>query len=670
MDNVQSLLGFVAVWVAINAVVRLAQAFRKGAEWRWISMELVSPLHLRVTTTALNDTVMAWAHSLTGRAPLAAKAVDAFYSAGVGAAVASMLLCLALLTIAGAQIAMAIGARLGFGSTWSLLQWPMLVWAPVSNAWQTSAVGSANTTASTMTPIADTTRLQRRLLADSKPEAQWLRPVIPGITMPLGHLWYYLLSLIICAVVHELGHALAAARASIRLRSFGLFVMGVYPGAFVDLPRDKLEQALPTQQLRIVCAGVWHNAVTALLAWLLVHSGGLGWAFSHSGWMRADTGVVVVDVAQSSPLFGRIPLLSTVYRVDDVELRAPIGNASYLSPEYMQSDGRFRNSPIARWSSVLTNTQTNAETATAGFCAQVADNVDDGLCCEISPLFPLGESPDANIFCFEQYRRPLSSVSPPMCFDLRSTLARAGSARCQLDTDCANSSSNAGGRQALFGRKGHDIARSSGSNQGQHICVLPSSPYPDSRVLRLYYYPFGDEGKNGEVLIYVGSPKALWLEIQVSSLRPRWRWLSCRLPSWTEALFQYILSFSLAFCLLNAIPACYLDGDHLLRLLLSMAQMRWSAASHLVDGESSSSDSETELLDSPAASPVLNVSEPSHFAEQSETLSAATSEDTNADQTALPELVGAWRQIYIVATTLTTGLLAWCVIGSLALLAL
>ncbi|KAJ2747226.1 hypothetical protein GGI19_006354, partial [Coemansia pectinata] len=97
MDNVQSLLGFVAAWVVINAVVRLAQALRKGAEWRWVSMELVSPLHLRVTTTALNDTVMAWAHSLTGRAPLAAKAADAFYSAGVGAAVASMLLCLALL---------------------------------------------------------------------------------------------------------------------------------------------------------------------------------------------------------------------------------------------------------------------------------------------------------------------------------------------------------------------------------------------------------------------------------------------------------------------------------------------------------------------------------------------------------------------------------------------
>ncbi|KAJ2733644.1 hypothetical protein IW152_002917 [Coemansia sp. BCRC 34962] len=484
--------------------------------------------------------------------------------------------------------------------------------------------------------------------------------------MPLGHLWYYLLSLVVCAVIHELGHALAAARANIRLRSFGLFVLGIYPGAFVDLPGDKLEQRPVAQQLRIVCAGVWHNAVTALLAWLLVHSGGLGWAFSHSGWMRVDTGVVVVDVAQSSPLFGRIPLLSTVYRVDDVELLAHIGNASHLSPEFMQGDGRFGNSPIARWSSVLTNTKTNRETVTAGFCARAADNVDDGLCCEMSLQFPLGESPDANIFCFERYRRPLSLVSPPMCYDLRSTLARAGSARCQLDLDCVGSSSNGGGRQALFGRKGHEMAKSTGDKPNERMCVLPSSPYPDSRVLRLYYYPFGDESKSSEVLIYVGSPKALWLEMQVSSLRPRWWWLSCRLPSWTEALFQYILSFSLAFGLLNAIPAWYLDGDHLLRLLLSMAQMRWSPVCHLVDSESNSSDSEPELLDSQAPSPALNAPEASRFTEPPEDTPGTFS----ADQNVVPELAGAWKQIYVVATTLTTGLLAWCIIGSLVLLAL
>ncbi|KAJ2335598.1 hypothetical protein GGI00_001276, partial [Coemansia sp. RSA 2681] len=645
-----SLLGFVAAWVAINAAVKLLRVVKKDAEWRWVNVELVSPLHLRVTTTALNGTVMAWAHGLTARVPLAAKAVDAFYSTGILVAVASMLLCLALLAIAAVQITTAIVARLGFGSAWSLLQWPS-----VSDAWRGNAFGTAANATASMSLSTNSSNLHRRLLADGtglQADAQWLQPVIPGITMPLGHLWYYLLSLVVCAVVHELGHALAAARSRIRLRSFGLFVLGVYPGAFVDLPRDKLEQAPAIQQLRVVCAGVWHNAVTALLAWLLVHSGGLGWVFSHSGWTRANAGVVVVDVAQSSPLYGRLPLLSTVYRVDDIELYAPANNDSYI-PDL------FGTSPITRWSSVLTNTKDNRETAMAGFCAQMADNVDDGLCCEMSPQFPLGESPDADIFCFERYQRPLLRASS-MCFDLRNTLARAGPARCQSDQDC---SAGAGGRQALFGRKGHDIAQSN----SQNACVLPSSPYPESRVLRLYYHSFGKKGKSSEMLIYVGSPKALWLEMQVSSLRPRWQWLSCRLPSWTETLFQYILSFSLAFCLLNAIPAWYLDGDHLLRLLLAMAQERWDSAprlmlpQHLSDGDGSSSDdSEPELDATESAAP-----------EQSGTSHAMTADDTSVGKTAaLPELVGVWQQIYVVATTSTTALLAWCIVGSMALLAL
>ncbi|KAJ2743635.1 hypothetical protein GGI20_003607 [Coemansia sp. BCRC 34301] len=647
MDNVQSLLGFVAAWVAINAAVKLIRIVSKDAEWRWVSVELVSPLHLRVTTTALNDTVMALAHGLTARVPLAGKAVDAFYSTGVLVAITSMLLCLALLATAGVQIATAIVAHLGFGSAWSLLQWPF-----VSDSWRESVFGStANSTVSIALPE-NSGSLHRRLVADttaSQATSQWLRPVIPGITMPLGHLWYYLLSLVLCAIVHELGHALAAARARIRLRSFGLFVMGVYPGAFVDLPRDKLEQAPVVQQLRIVCAGVWHNAVAALLAWLLVHSGGLGWAFSHSGWVRADAGVVVVDVSQSSPLYGHIPLLSTVYRVDDIELHTPVNNASYMPDQ-------FGSSPIARWSNVLTNTRDSRETATAGFCARLADNVDDGLCCEMSPQFPLGESPDANIFCFERYKRPvLQAPSSSMCFDLRNALARSGSIRCQSDQDCAIGAS--GGRQTLFGRKGHDMSQSSSSSSSPGVCVLPSSPYPESRVIRLYHHPFGEK-RQGEMLIYVGSPKALWLEMQVSSLQPRWRWLSCRLPSWTEALFQYVLSFSLAFCLLNAIPAWYLDGDHLLRLLLSVAQARWGSAprltlpQHLVDGEEgSSSDSEPDL-------------------DAAETLPEASHATADGKVTELVELVGMWQRTYIVSTALTTALLAWCIVGSVVLLAL
>ncbi|KAG0016559.1 hypothetical protein BGZ80_009134 [Entomortierella chlamydospora] len=37
-------------------------------------------------------------------------------------------------------------------------------------------------------------------------------PVIPGVTLPLSHLPYYLIALLVSGIFHEAGHAVAAAR--------------------------------------------------------------------------------------------------------------------------------------------------------------------------------------------------------------------------------------------------------------------------------------------------------------------------------------------------------------------------------------------------------------------------------------------------------------------------
>ncbi|KAJ1888375.1 hypothetical protein LPJ66_008613, partial [Kickxella alabastrina] len=93
--------------------------------------------------------------------------------------------------------------------------------------------------------------------------------------------------------------------------------MGVYPGAFVDLAADLLERLSVWEQLRVVCAGVWHNCILAAVVWAVVCSGLLGRMLGATVCKQAQ-GVAVVDVSVSSPLFGRLPLGSTVYRVDDV----------------------------------------------------------------------------------------------------------------------------------------------------------------------------------------------------------------------------------------------------------------------------------------------------------------------------------------------------------------
>jgi S2P endopeptidase len=90
-----------------------------------------------------------------------------------------------------------------------------------------------------------------------------LTPVIPGVNVPTSHLGYYVLALLVAGVLHEFGHAFAAVSEKCRINAFGMFLMGVYPGAFVDIG-EGIEKLSPLSQLRIYCGGAWHNAVLAL----------------------------------------------------------------------------------------------------------------------------------------------------------------------------------------------------------------------------------------------------------------------------------------------------------------------------------------------------------------------------------------------------------------------
>lgn len=55
-------------------------------------------------------------------------------------------------------------------------------------------------------------------------------------------------------------------REQVRVNGFGLFLLLLYPGAFVDLSTEHLQGISPLRQLRIYCAGVWHNLVMAVVA--------------------------------------------------------------------------------------------------------------------------------------------------------------------------------------------------------------------------------------------------------------------------------------------------------------------------------------------------------------------------------------------------------------------
>nr|XP_037281489.1 membrane-bound transcription factor site-2 protease-like [Rhipicephalus microplus] len=139
-----------------------------------------------------------------------------------------------------------------------------------------------------------------RSAATGTQEVQVLEPSLPGVNLPLSDIFYYIATLIVSSVFHEFGHALAAVRENVRIQGCGFFVLGIFPGAFVDLPKDQVSVLSPWRQLKIYCAGVWHNIVAALLALLLL----FGNKYLLVPFYAENSGVSVISVLEESGAHG------------------------------------------------------------------------------------------------------------------------------------------------------------------------------------------------------------------------------------------------------------------------------------------------------------------------------------------------------------------------------
>ena len=86
---------------------------------------------------------------------------------------------------------------------------------------------------------------------------------------------------------------------------FGWFVLPVFCGAYVELQTDHLQVVSAMRQLRIYCAGVWHNFASSILAV------GLWWSlpYFYLLFYSTENGAVISDVYKVSMMtFHFLPL--------------------------------------------------------------------------------------------------------------------------------------------------------------------------------------------------------------------------------------------------------------------------------------------------------------------------------------------------------------------------
>ncbi|RMC06377.1 hypothetical protein DUI87_15810 [Hirundo rustica rustica] len=123
---------------------------------------------------------------------------------------------------------------------------------------------------------------------------------VPGVNLPISQLTYFFSAILISGVIHEVGHGVAAIREQVRFNGFGIFIFIVYPGAFVDLFTTHLQLISPVQQLRIFCAGVWHNFVLGVASFMVLFLlPAILFPFYYTG-----VGALVTEVAEDSPANG------------------------------------------------------------------------------------------------------------------------------------------------------------------------------------------------------------------------------------------------------------------------------------------------------------------------------------------------------------------------------
>ncbi len=91
--------------------------------------------------------------------------------------------------------------------------------------------------------------------------------IAPGVFAP--PFWYFIISIALLVVVHEGMHGIVAAAEKVRIKTLGLILLVIIPGAFVDIDEKQLRKEKHWKQLRIFASGSFGNFALAFACGLL-----------------------------------------------------------------------------------------------------------------------------------------------------------------------------------------------------------------------------------------------------------------------------------------------------------------------------------------------------------------------------------------------------------------
>ncbi|KAF6022735.1 MBTPS2 [Bugula neritina] len=351
------------------------------------------------------------------------------------------------------------------------------------------------------------------LLRTQKSDDQILKPVIPGVNLPKKDLGYYLVTIFISALVHEFGHAVAAVRESVRINGFGMFVFVIYPGAFVDMHSETLFAVSAWKQLKIFCAGVWHNLVVVLIGALMLYS----LPTTLRPFYTLNENLVIVSHTENSVVSGESGLIpgDIVTQINDCKVSSILSWRNCLTLA-LDSDTMMS---YAVPQSVM-DVQSHPTSLTEKDC--VCGDTDNHICFQRNPLAVSPPNSKENLICLKA--REVIIYSP--CKELSPST----------------------------------------------VCVAPYIGHLNNKTRLLVLY----RTKKPPVLFF-GHPAELHLSVIIGEVVPRFSWIPLFLPYTLENLFKYFISLSGALALLNIVPCYALDGQYIAKAVTDIVFKNFTA---------------------------------------------------------------------------------------------
>lgn len=340
-----------------------------------------------------------------------------------------------------------------------------------------------------------------------------LEPMLPGIDVPFSELGYYTITLAVCAIVHELGHALAAAREDVQLFGLGILIAFTIPIAYARISCDQLNQLPLKNQLRVTCAGIWHNIVLATLAATILMISPWLWAPFYT----IGNGVYAKMILPNSPVLGPTGLLKRdiVHEINNCHVK--------------NSDD---------WYDCILNT---VNQPALGYCVRQSfvQEYDESVPSRLKTNGVMNcctsDSETSGSLCFEYIEGPQAAplhLPPYSCLPAR-TMINQSQNFCQASHECLS----------------HDTH-----------CMKPSLDNV-TKIVQI-------KRREGKDVLFFGHPADIYRTVDVSDWIPKYSFLYPKLPETLALLCKYITIFSAGLAVINVVPCFFLDGQYIINILV------------------------------------------------------------------------------------------------------